>query len=381
MIVADCVLGWRIYKIQKDIPSSRKTYGGAQPEQSDEEESKGEEEKMVPDKADNMMQVQRNTLSSTTSVILAFHVEHSSNVATPIQRASNVQSVIRRFLDEGAKESGFVNIEAMAASEPPSSSCRRSVQQNQPVTQPYPASDSRDVTHRLLTNSANTVIVCLHYMLRMESVSRANNANVLWCYKNKLELSRSVKNIGATSDVEKNSSDCGKRKLTTYKDSDIFETYSQLFARNVRPRFSSDLPQASGVNTSQPMYNEVILTTLVLQFQTNVKEHARTLKEDHQHMKQRAQKEYAAFASTTTNLVVVGKDIEAIENVIEDEPYFFTKVVENDLSALKMIAKHLMSGGEVKRGGVDLGVVNSLLGEFPGDVMGESGGETFGVDG
>ncbi|GJR33488.1 putative reverse transcriptase domain-containing protein [Tanacetum coccineum] len=36
---------------------------------------------------------------------------------------------------------------------------------------------------------------------------------------------------------------------------------------------------------------------------------------------------------------------------------------------------------EEKGGGVDLGVVNSLLGEIPGDVMGESGGETFGVDG
>ncbi|GJT70945.1 hypothetical protein Tco_1030231 [Tanacetum coccineum] len=132
----------------------------------------------------------------------------------------------------------------MAVSEPPSSSCRRSVQQNQPVTQPYPASDSRD-------------IVCLYYMLRVESVSRANNANVLWCYKNKLELSR------AASDVEKNSSDCGKRKLTTYKDFDIFETYSQLSARNVRPRFSSDLPQASGVNTSQPMYNEAVSSMFV----------------------------------------------------------------------------------------------------------------------
>ncbi|GJS27853.1 putative reverse transcriptase domain-containing protein [Tanacetum coccineum] len=33
-------------------------------------------------------------------------------------------------------------------------------------------------------------IVSLHYMLRMESVSRANNANVLWCYKDNLELSR-----------------------------------------------------------------------------------------------------------------------------------------------------------------------------------------------
>ncbi|GKC66804.1 annexin D5-like protein [Tanacetum coccineum] len=34
---------------------------------------------------------------------------------------------------------------AMAASKPPSSSCRRSVQQNQPVTQPCPASDSLSV--------------------------------------------------------------------------------------------------------------------------------------------------------------------------------------------------------------------------------------------
>nr|GEX28220.1 hypothetical protein [Tanacetum cinerariifolium] len=49
-------------------------------------------------------------------IVKAIHEkgEHSSNVATPIQRASNVQSVIRRFLDE-----------VMAASEPPSSSCRR----------------------------------------------------------------------------------------------------------------------------------------------------------------------------------------------------------------------------------------------------------------
>ncbi|GJX14909.1 hypothetical protein Tco_0206667 [Tanacetum coccineum] len=37
--------------------------------------------------------------------------------------------------------------------------------------------------------------------------------------------------------------------------------------------------------------------------------------------------------------------------------------------------------GKVKGGGVDLGVVNSLLGEIPKDVMGESGGETLRVDG
>ncbi|GKB85943.1 hypothetical protein Tco_0958215 [Tanacetum coccineum] len=37
--------------------------------------------------------------------------------------------------------------------------------------------------------------------------------------------------------------------------------------------------------------------------------------------------------------------------------------------------------GKVKGGGVDFGVVNSFLGEIPKDVMGERGGETFGVDG
>ncbi|GKC73224.1 hypothetical protein Tco_1119107, partial [Tanacetum coccineum] len=38
-------------------------------------------------------------------------------------------------------------------------------------------------------------------------------------------------------------------------------------------------------------------------------------------------------------------------------------------------------GGKVKGGEVDLGVVNSLLGEIPKDVMRESGGETLRVDG
>ncbi|GKA33406.1 hypothetical protein Tco_0719835 [Tanacetum coccineum] len=37
-------------------------------------------------------------------------------------------------------------------------------------------------------------------------------------------------------------------------------------------------------------------------------------------------------------------------------------------------------GGEVKGGGVGFGVVKSLLREIPEDVIGESGGETFGVD-
>nr|GFA54379.1 hypothetical protein [Tanacetum cinerariifolium] len=36
-------------------------------------------------------------------------------------------------------------------------------------------------------------------------------------------------------------------------------------------------------------------------------------------------------------------DIEAIENVIEDKPYFFMKVIDNDLSALTMLVKHFMN--------------------------------------
>ncbi|GKD03078.1 hypothetical protein Tco_1178052 [Tanacetum coccineum] len=38
-------------------------------------------------------------------------------------------------------------------------------------------------------------------------------------------------------------------------------------------------------------------------------------------------------------------------------------------------------GGEVKCCGVVLGVSRILLGEIPKDIMGESGGEAFGVDG
>ncbi|GJV94133.1 hypothetical protein Tco_1541946 [Tanacetum coccineum] len=38
-------------------------------------------------------------------------------------------------------------------------------------------------------------------------------------------------------------------------------------------------------------------------------------------------------------------------------------------------------GGEVNRGGDDFGVSKSLLGEIPGVVIGESGGETFRDDG
>ncbi|GJS02128.1 hypothetical protein Tco_0318636 [Tanacetum coccineum] len=40
------------------------------------------------------------------------------------------------------------------------------------------------------------------------------------------------------------------------------------------------------------------------------------------------------------------EDVEAIENVIENEPHFFTKVVDNDLCALTMVTKHLMNLNE-----------------------------------
>ncbi|GJY72859.1 hypothetical protein Tco_0477290 [Tanacetum coccineum] len=139
------------------------------------------------------------------------------------------------------------------------------------------------------------------------------------------------------------------------------------------------------------------------------------------------------------------ENVEALKNVIEDEPYFFTEIVNNDLRELIMITKHFMSehgkgiivsqrqkllwqmwksgdgvgwrrwtwrggrnlagvalengrvegvaredcldgcdgagSGEVKGGGVDLGVVNIFLGEIPRDVMRERGRDTIGVDG
>ncbi|GJX88332.1 hypothetical protein Tco_0340346 [Tanacetum coccineum] len=118
--------------------------------------------------------------------------------------------------------------------------------------------------------------------------------------------------------------------------------------------------------------------------------------------------------------------VEALENVIEDEPYFITKIVDNDLRALTMITKHFgrgggglvvlggkssreskngcgevggvekisstgskfmangedcldgcdgAGGGEVKGGGVDFGVLKSWSGEIPGETMGERGGD------
>ncbi|GKC88179.1 hypothetical protein Tco_1148828 [Tanacetum coccineum] len=39
------------------------------------------------------------------------------------------------------------------------------------------------------------------------------------------------------------------------------------------------------------------------------------------------------------------------------------------------------NGGEVKGGGVDFGVSRTLLGEIPGEIIKENGGEVFGVDG
>ncbi|GKD34113.1 hypothetical protein Tco_1249622 [Tanacetum coccineum] len=116
--------------------------------------------------------------------------------------------------------------------------------------------------------------------------------------------------------------------------------------------------------------------------------------------------------------------------MIEDESHFITKVVDNDLGALTMFAKHFMGeagfvvlrgrssresknvcgevrgvekmsstgskfmvrgeeclegcvgagGGKVNGGGNDFGVSKSMLGEIPGVVIGESDGEIFGDD-
>ncbi|GKB31508.1 hypothetical protein Tco_0870909 [Tanacetum coccineum] len=124
------------------------------------------------------------------------------------------------------------------------------------------------------------------------------------------------------------------------------------------------------------------------------------------------------FTNVGLSLVVMSKNVETMENVIEDESNFFMKVVDNDSGALALFAKHFMGehrkghsidlndgrgrGGLVVRGGrsskkskraygevggvekirsTGLGCEQSLLGEILGVVIGESGGETFGDDG
>ncbi|GKE19764.1 hypothetical protein Tco_1431276, partial [Tanacetum coccineum] len=130
----------------------------------------------------------------------------------------------------------------------------------------------------------------------------------------------------------------------------------------------------------------------------------------------------------------MSKNVETIENVIEDESHFVMKVVDNDLGALAMrlidsndgrggegfvalggrssreskstcgevggvekmssTGSTLMvrgkeclegcvgaGGGEVNGGEDDFGVSKSLIGDIPGVVIGESDGETFGDDG
>ncbi|GKB55550.1 hypothetical protein Tco_0906303 [Tanacetum coccineum] len=109
------------------------------------------------------------------------------------------------------------------------------------------------------------------------------------------------------------------------------------------------------------------------------------------------------------------ENVEALENVIEDEPHFFTEIVDNDLRALAMITKHFMrkgggwlakhlivsnmglgggglvvhgvkssresKNGEVIGSGVELGVIKSSSGEIPGETIGKRGGDMMGLSG
>ncbi|GJS65732.1 hypothetical protein Tco_0680296 [Tanacetum coccineum] len=54
---------------------------------------------------------------------------------------------------------------------------------------------------------------------------------------------------GPTLVVKKMDSHCGKRKFQTYEESDVFERYPELYARNVRVRSPANLPQAANVTS------------------------------------------------------------------------------------------------------------------------------------
>ncbi|GJU70161.1 hypothetical protein Tco_1256420 [Tanacetum coccineum] len=99
-------------------------------------------------------------------------------------------------------------------------------------------------------------------------------------------------------------------------------------------------------------------------------------------------------------------NVETLENVIEDEPHFFTEIIDNDLCALTMITKHFVrgvekisstgskfmdkreecldgcevaGGREVKENGVNFGVIKSSSVEILGETMG--GGYMMGLGG
>ncbi|GKD18130.1 hypothetical protein Tco_1207288 [Tanacetum coccineum] len=76
-------------------------------------------------------------------------------------------------------------------------------------------------------------------------------------------------------------------------------------------------------------------------------------------------------------VVVDWPSVQLIRMTVEvEEDWWFLEV---DLQESQRVREENI--GEVKGGGVDFGLVNSLFGEIPRDVMGESGGETFRIDG
>ncbi|GJW54993.1 hypothetical protein Tco_0099078 [Tanacetum coccineum] len=77
---------------------------------------------------------------------------------------------------------------------------------------------------------------------------------------------------------------------------------------------------------------------------------------------------------------------EVVENLKEDMGEMLeveVAMVEKEVEGLLGVKESLRraGGGEVKGGGVDFGASRTLLGEIPRDIMGESDGEAFGVDG
>ncbi|GJS27008.1 hypothetical protein Tco_0487628 [Tanacetum coccineum] len=60
---------------------------------------------------------------------------------------------------------------------------------------------------------------------------------------------------GTTSDIQITTSGCVKRMSLLDADSNVFQRYSQLCARNVRPWFSAAFPEAGRVNSFEPHAN------------------------------------------------------------------------------------------------------------------------------
>ncbi|GKC84555.1 hypothetical protein Tco_1140272 [Tanacetum coccineum] len=79
----------------------------------------------------------------------------------------------------------------------------------------------------------------------------------------------------------------------------------------------------------------------------------------------------------------LGEKLEVEVAMVEEEVPYLESIKEEFMASVEECLNGCVGagGGEVKGGGVVFGVSRIFFGEIPGDIMGESSGKAFGVDG